>query len=319
VEANPPPRRPAASEEASALPTPPAASTVRITERDRLLLAFAAEHRFVLCTHVQSLLAITPAAAYARLRALRDAGYLQGERKLHDEPGAYQITRDGLRAAGSDLSRPRKIDLATYRHDSGVAWLMLAARHGRFGPLQQIVSERRMRSLDARSDRRAEPFGVRLGGIGPGGRERLHYPDLLILTAEPVDSAGGSIGRIEESPGSRTAVAAMSNSGYRVAFELELSSKSRSRREGILAGYAADPRIDAVVYLVDRPDVGRAVSRSAARLGASSLVHVQNLSWGGAETPVQHQPAVRVAHQAAGRPLGTRGPGSTGRQPSPAR
>jgi hypothetical protein len=272
---HPRPRRRAAPRRSSPPPgkTPPSASAVRITERDRLLLAFAAEHRFVLCSHVGSLLGISPAAADARLVTLCTGGYLQGESKLLGEPAAYRITRAGLRAADSDLSPPHKLDLATYQHESGIAWLMLAARHERFGPLQQIVSERRMRSLDARADRPGEPFGVRLGGVGPGGRERLHYPDLLVVTA----------------------------SGHRVAFELELTSKARNRREGILGGYASEPRIDAVVYLVDRPNVGQAVSRSAARLRASGLVHVQNVRWGGAEgqTPPQVAPQ-RLRERGAG-------------------
>jgi hypothetical protein len=85
-------------------PRPPA---LQITERDRRLLAFASEHRFVLCSQVRSLLGISAAAAYARLRALRAAGYLRSERKLHGEPAGYRISRDGLKAIGSDLSPPR--------------------------------------------------------------------------------------------------------------------------------------------------------------------------------------------------------------------
>jgi hypothetical protein len=255
--------------------------SVAITERDQLLLAFAAEHRFVLCSQVRSLLGISAASAYARLRALRNAGYLNGERKLHREPVAYQITRDGLRAIGSDLSRPREIDLANYRHDAGVAWLMVAARHERFGPLREVISERHMRSHDARADRRTAPFGVRLGGAGPGGRERLHYPDLVIVTT----------------------------GGHRVAFELELSPKSPTRREGILAAYAADPRIDAVVYLVDRPGVGRAISRSAARVGASKLVQVQNVRWGGAEgRTLDRAAAQRIRGRSTGSAIRDDGP-----------
>jgi hypothetical protein len=87
------------------------------------------------------------------------------------------------------------------------------------------------------------------GGLGPGGRERLHYPDLLLVTPEY----------------------------RRIAIELELTSKGRTRREQILAGYAADCRIDAVVYLAEHPAVRRQVSESAARLGISHLVHVQRV------------------------------------------
>jgi hypothetical protein len=254
-------------------PPRPRAPALQITERDRRLLAFAAEHRFVLCSQVRSLLDVSAAAAYTRLRALRAAGYLRSERKLHGEPACYRISRDGLRAIGSDLASPRAIDLATYRHDTGLAWLMLAARAGRFGPLRGAVSERRMRSDDARPDRSAPPFGIRLGGVGPGGRERLHYPDLLIVT----------------------------DTGHQVAFELELSSKSPARREGILAAYGADRRIDAVVYLVNRATVGRGISQSAARVGISRRVHVQNINWGTAEGRARDPAAAERIRAPGGR------------------
>jgi len=91
-------------------------------------------------------------------------------------------------------------------------------------------------------------LGVRLGGLGPRGQERLHYPDLLLHTTD----------------------------GRRVALELELSSKGH-RLETILAGYGADPRIDGVVYLVESAAVARSVQAAARRLGVSSLVHVQRV------------------------------------------
>ena len=90
---------------------------------------------------------------------------------------------------------------------------------------------------------------MRLGGVGPGGRERLHYPDLLLID-----------------PG-----------GRRIAIELELSSKGRGRREKILAGYAADARVDVVLYLVRDGRIGRSIQKSARRLGIGPLVHVQRV------------------------------------------
>ena len=224
-------------------------TSAQITKRDRVLLSFMGEHRLVLAGHVQVLLGITPGAASARLASLREAGYINRERKLHAEPAAWQVTRDGLRAIESDLSRPRPIDLSCYRHDVGLAWLWLAARSGAFGELCGIVSERWMRSHDGVGGGEAAPLGVRLGGPGADGRRRLHYPDLILETA----------------------------SGHRVAVELELSSKSRGRRERILAGYGAEGRIDAILYLVDQPSVGRAIEQSAARYGLSDRVHVQTV------------------------------------------
>jgi hypothetical protein len=261
-------------------------ASARLTERDQILLAFVAEHRFVIPGHVAGLLRTSPRAASTRLRALVRAGYLRADDAVRHEPTFYQITRDGLRAVGSDLPTPRDVDIGTRRHEIGLAWLMLAAQAGRFGPLRDLISERRMRSHDGRAESRASPLGVRLGGAGPRGAPRLHYPDLMLVTA----------------------------SGHRVAFELELSSKPRGRREGILAGFAADRRIDAVVYLVDSPAVGRAIIRSAARLDIGELISVQRVAWGDqGTTATATGRGARLAHgasAAAGRRIseGAAGP-----------
>ncbi len=244
---------------------------VQITDRDHVLLRFIAEHRFVVAGQVAVLLEVSESAASARLRALGAGGYLRAERKLHLQPACHQITRGGLRAIGSDLAAPRKPDLALYRHDLGLAWLMLAARRGRFGAVADVISERRMRSSDARSTERDERLGVRLGGVGPGGRDRLHYPDMILVTG----------------------------SGQRVAFELELTTKAQDRRERILSAYGADRRIDAVVYLAEKPAVRQAIERSARRAGISDMVHVQRVTLGGSTPANARGAAAQRRHRAA--------------------
>lgn len=226
---------------------------LRLTDRDAQLLEFAAEHRLVLGVHVQALLGCSHDAADRRLRALAGAGLLVRRARFQGQPGCFHITRAGLAAVGSKLPVPRE-DLRCYAHDVGVAWLWLAAGRGAFGPVRTVVGERRMRSHDGASESGADRYGVRLGGLGPAGAERRHYPDLLLIGPH----------------------------GSRVALELELSAKGRLRREGILAAYGADPRIRGVLYVTDRPAVARAISSSAASLGVASIVHVQRLSWGGA-------------------------------------
>ena len=218
------------------------------------MLDFAAEHRFILAAQPAALLDLSIPAAEARLRALAAAGYLLRERQLQGEPASYRITRYGLRAIGSTLPPPRPLNLGAYDHDRGLGWLMVAAHRGRFGPLRGVVSERRMRSEDGRIDdgEGRHRHGVRLGGTGPRGRERVHYPDLLVVTG----------------------------TGHRIAFELELTGKPRVRREGILAGYAADRRIDLVVYLVAQRRVGLDIAASAARVGTPQLVRVQRVVTG---------------------------------------
>jgi len=225
---------------------------VRITERDRLLLAFAAEHKLVLASQAKALLGTSLAAAARRLRALGADRLLDSDRPFDEQPLCYQVTREGLGVIESRLPAPRSVDRAGYRHDVGVGWLWLAGRAGVWGEMREVVSERAMRSRDGRSPG-TERFGVRLGGLGPGGRERFHYPDLLLVDPR----------------------------GHRIAVELELTAKDRRRLEGILAGYAADPRVSAVLYLVDRPSVGRSIQASARALGISDLVHVQPVRWDG--------------------------------------
>ena len=248
---------------------------VRLTDRDRELLQFAAWHRIVLASHLQVLLEATASAVTTRLRALRRAGYLNSQAPFDRQSRCYWITRRGLDAIESSLPASR-LELRSYRHDLGLAWLWLAGHSGAFGPAREIVSEREMRSSDAFAAHAAredgecvEPFGVRLGGVGPGGRERLHYPDLLLV---------GSGGR-------------------RVAVELELTSKGRARRERILSGYAADGRIEEVLYLVDRPGVARAIRSSVARLGISERVHVQTARWEDGAAKGSAAPARAVKRQ----------------------
>lgn len=223
---------------------------LRLTGRDLRLLSFLAEHRLALDTHVQRLLDASPDATRTRLRALARGGYVTYRRVFDGEPACCQILRPGLAAIGSRLPPPR-LNLACYDHDVGAAWLWLAARNGSFGPMRAVIAERTLRSRDRSPDRDGDPYGVRLGGVGPRGQERLHYPDLLLVTPR----------------------------GQRIAIELELTAKGRTRRENILAGYGADSRIDAVLYLVERGQLRRAIEVSAARLGVADRVHVQYCHW----------------------------------------
>jgi hypothetical protein len=257
------------------VPRPRLPRPVSLTEPDLELLRFLSEHRFALADHAAALLEVTPVTATRRLRKLAAAGYVTEEPVFHGRPAMYLISRTGLAAAGSTLPKP-KLDLHTYRHDVGVAWLWLAARHGTFGPLSEILAERTLRSRDlARSrdgtDRLdSEPLGVRLGGTGARGAERLHYPDLLLRTKD----------------------------GRRVALELELSTKARTKLETILAGYGADPRIAGVVYLVQSPSVARIVQRAARKVGVADLVHLQRVRLTAAREAAPPARAIERSHAA---------------------
>jgi hypothetical protein len=222
-----------------------------LTDQDLRLLEFLAEHRVGLESQLQVAAGVAPRALAPRLRVLESRGYLGRERIFAGHPAACWITRRGLGAIGSRLPAPR-LDLKGYRHDIGLAWLWLAARDGAFGPLAAMQSEREMRSADRRGGRESRPSGVGIGGVGPGGREQLHYPDLLLRLA----------------------------GGQNVAVELELTGKSVRRLERIMLGYAGDRRIDAVLYLVPNGPLGRRIETAARRAGIAELIQVQRLAPG---------------------------------------
>lgn len=259
---------------------PPVASPRPPSASERALLEFLAVHRIVRANQVEALLGISPGAARRRLGRLAGEGYVSSGRLYHRQPEHFLITAGGLRALG--LRRPAPaLRAAEYRHDVGLAWVWLAARSGTFGPLRSIVSEREMRSHDGRAGPGDEHYAVgRIGRTRHGG----HLPDLLLHTT----------------------------SGHRVAVELELTHKTDRRLDEILGRYAADRRIDAVLYLVEDPRLARRIGAAAARVGASDLIHVQFVRFteaAGAPVPNavrrrvgrMRPRAVRAGAQATGR------------------
>lgn len=238
------------------------------------VLEFLAEHRVAVTWQLQALLAISPQATEARVRWLVEAGLMGRQKIFEGQPSCCWITRRGLGAIESSLPGP-KLDLKGYRHDVGLGWLWLAARQGQFGELRSVVSERSMRSADRRNPAPGRRYGV---GAGPGGG--LHYPDLLLETA----------------------------TGHRIAVELELTSKGRRRLDGIMLGYAADPRIDGVLYLCPRGPVASRVEEAARRAGIGDRVSVQLLAPGSPEgAPEPRRAAVRPGARSVVR-AGARSP-----------
>lgn len=214
-----------------------------------------AEHRLVLESQLAALLGGPPRPVQRRLQSLVAAGYLT-RFCVFERARCCRIRPRGLAAVGSRLRAP-ELNLGAYRHDVGVAWLWLAAQCGAFGPVADVIGERRLRSHDMSAP--AEPYSIRLGGHDAHGRELRHYPDLLLVDGH----------------------------SRRLALELELSAKEKPRREHILAGYGADRRVDGVVYLVeDDPrgqGIGRAIRSSAADLGVTDRVHVRHVTPIGAD------------------------------------
>lgn len=212
----------------------------------RLLLEFLAEHRCAVAPQAQALLGCSPGLARRRLRRLADAGLVRSERIFAGRPSTCRITASGLSAIGSSLAPPR-LHLSHYSHDLGLGWLWLAARAGAFGDIAVVYSERSMRSHDARRGATDEPLGAGIGVSTPGGSAQRHYPDLLLETP----------------------------AGRRIAVELELSGKSPRRLAGIMLSYAADARIDMVLYLVADRRLATRIQRAARDAGIADLVRVQ--------------------------------------------
>ena len=220
-----------------------------------MLLALAAEHRLILVGHAAAALGVGRRSAGARLARLSRIGLLSTGQPLGDQR-FYQATRAGLELAERDLPRPAAVRPSSYEHDVGMAWVWLAAQRGAFGPRAQAALRARDalpgRAAPARRRRARRCSGCRSTSVGPAGGERRHYPDLLVETTD----------------------------GRRIAVELELSPKSRRARERVLRAYGGQSRIDAVVYLTDRPGIGRAVVASARRQWVDDLVTVRTIAFG---------------------------------------
>ncbi len=231
----------------------------RLTEAELSVLGPLAEHRVLTLPQVRLL---HPAATATLISRLNDAGLIGMARIFDGLPAAVSVSAGGLRALGSMLKPTPRPNLNQYRHELGVGWLWLAARAGRYGALERLTTERRMRSEDAsaQASEQTPAWGIGLGVLGRYGRPRLHYPDLLL------DTAGG----------------------HRVAMELELSAKSSLQLAQVMSAYASDSRLDHVLYLADGARVASRIRDAAGSAGIADRVHVSLLppdSIAGAEIP----------------------------------
>jgi len=252
--------------------------------RDAELLAFIASHRAALPAQLAALTGLRPSTVRNRLQALGRAGLVRHRPVASGHPAARLITPAGLQLLGRPAGRS-ELKPAEYLHDIAAGWLWLAARDGAFGPVRAIRTERELRSHDGlprpAGDSDREPLGVRRLDTGPRGRERLHHPDLELETA----------------------------AGQRVAIELELTPKADRELDGILAAYAADPRVDAVVYVIGEDGLEAKVRRAAARAGAEGKLFVRRFGL----SPELQALATAVGHRSAGRAVARGRPAAAGR------
>jgi hypothetical protein len=233
-----------------------------MTQDDRKILRFAAEHDGVLSGQVAVLLGSTDAQATEHLVELAAQGLTRHHRTHHDQPGYHQITSRGLDTIGSRLPEPRTETLADYRTRLSLPWLTLAAIGGRFGPVKRAMTARVMRHHDANIRGGTVPpdphdpptetrqlYGIRLGA-GVDGTVATHYPHLAVVAA----------------------------TNHRIAFQVQLRTPSVRRLQAEITAYASDPRIDVAVYLVEELTVGRTIEDSATNLGLNDAIRVQRVT-----------------------------------------
>ena len=202
--------------------------------------------------------------------------------------------RAGCGAIASSLPRAAaQLDLGGYRHDVGLAWLWLAARGGRLRP----AARDRLRAPDALARRHA-PSGASEPVRRPAGRRRARRPRAAAL---PGPGAGDRV----RPPG-----------------------RARARADAEVGGPAARGSSPATpptrgstrssTWSTSRRS-GRAISRSAARLGISDRVHVQRVSFarstGGRAPPRRHRARGRAERDAtaADRPAASAATGAARR------
>lgn len=265
-------------------------SSVRVaglSPRDRQVLAFIAEHQVVVGRQVEILTGGSRAAVRGRLLRLEREGFVRHDDRVGG--GCWLIRRAGLGAVGCRLAAPQ-LKLGSYEHSVGLAWLWLAAWGGAFGPVSEVIGERRMRSHDGAAISAEELYSVRLGGYAADGHECRHYPDVLLVDPH----------------------------GRRLALELELSAKRVTARRQILGGYGSDRRLDGVLYLVENNLAGRSIARgihaTAAEMDLLDRVQVRRVSpILSTRVEVRQSAAGGASRAGAPRPPGAAGSSSTTR------
>jgi hypothetical protein len=164
---------------------------------DHVILEFLAGQPLLLSSQIRTLSGREDAGLSERLDGMEGAGLICAAPRMRHQ-SAYQITVRGLAAIESELPVPR-VDLRSYWHDIGVAWLTVAVRRGMFGAVERTYSRREMLQADRRAAAqlpaidaewseavRAKAADALFGfSVGEGsGRPPLLYPDLVLVLPE---------------------------------------------------------------------------------------------------------------------------------------
>lgn len=206
--------RPLAATAERPAPTLRARAARRITARDEEILAWLSRQRFATAEQVAARFGIGRNRCARRLGELAAAGLL-GRSQPFLAPSVYLVTLSGLAVARAQLPAP-KVDVRTFRHDRGLAGLVVAYElEG-----ATTITERELRAAAAAgSDRYVITFAD-----GSAGSPRRHFPDLIVR----------------------------SSAGELTAVELELTPKRTRRLRSILRAYRRASHVGRVLYLSDR-------------------------------------------------------------------
>jgi len=207
--------------------------------RDRQLVGFIGRHGVVCIDHVMTALGVRRAQAYRRVAACIERGLLERLDLLTDEPSLLRATRDGLRYAGLGLP------VAIVSPGAVDHWLrcattaqLLGERYGH----QSVLTERELILAEQIEERLIASAKL---GERPGGRPRLHSPDLVILS--------------EERP---------------IAIEVELTPKAPQRLRTIIRAWRRANWVAEVHYHCAPGPTRRAVERAVAKMRAEERVRV---------------------------------------------
>lgn len=209
--------------------------------RDRELVRFVGRLGAVSVEHAMAALGVGRTAAYRRVAACVERGLLERLLLLRGEPSLLRATRAGLRYAGLGLPvaaiSPGAVD---HWMRCATAALLLAEE---CGPDRLIASERELRAAERTEGR---PIASAEVGFLPGGRPRLHRPDLAVLGGERA-----------------------------VAIEVELTAKAPARLDAIVRAWRRTATVSEVRYLCAPGPARRAVERAVERTIAERFVRIE--------------------------------------------
>lgn len=239
-------------------------------------------------------LGVGRASAYRRVAHCIDRGLLERLELLRREPSLLRATRRGLRFAG--LGLPLAI-VSPASVDHSLRCASTAIELGREAGADRVLSEREL-ILAERVEGR--PIASAKVGELPGGRPRLHRPDLVVLpSGHPlVRLHQERIGPSSSAPDGNQARRTGEDGGV-VVVEVELTPKSPQRLREIVRGWRRASWVDEVRYHCEPGPTRRAVERAVSKLHAGDRIVITEALPARSEQASKSEPSRR--EQSAGR------------------